>query len=279
MKRTCILLASVQVFLLMTCGFVTVTFGAKSGRHLMEEGDSNDDMLPLESIVSTLLNALDLLCTAVFAFSAALMAGKKGMDLLGMMVVSTVTSTAGGTIRDAILGFTPVFWIQRPIYLLICLVVTIATYVLWPKLENRYGWKDSAKIVCIADSLGLGAFAVLGTQKAAEVNGLDPCIWIVSGLMSATFGGIARDVLCQEPAPRALYPQRTMYAIHPLLGSAVYAGLISKLHVQKDKAAIISFVLISTTRVLSFNSPLRLPHWKSESEKKAHATHKHENLT
>lgn len=275
MKR--ILLASVQVFLLLTCGFVTVTFGAKSGHLLMEEGDSNDDMLPLESIASTLSNALDLLCTAVYAFSAALMAGKKGMDLLGMMVVSTVTSTAGGTIRDAILGFTPVFWIQRPIYLLICLVVTIATYVLWPKLENRYGWKDSAKIVCIADALGLGAFAVLGTQKAAEVNGLDPCIWIVSGLMSATFGGIARDVLCQEP-PRALYPQRTMYAIHPLLGSAVYAGLLSKLHVQKDKAAIMSFVLISSTRILSFNSPLRLPHWKSESEK-AHAPHKHENLT
>lgn len=277
MKRV-LLASSVQVFLLMlTCGFVTATFGAKSGRRLMEEGDSNDDMLPLESIASTLLNALDLLCTAVFAFSAALMAGKKGMDLLGMMVVSTVTSTAGGTIRDVILGFTPVFWIQRPIYLLICLVVTIATYVLWPKLESRYGWKDSAKIVCIADALGLGAFAVLGTQKAAQVSGLDPCVWIVSGLMSATFGGIARDVLCQEP-PRALYSQRTMYAIHPLLGSAVYAGLISKLHVQKDKAAIMSFVLISSTRILSFKSPLRLPHWKSESEK-AHATHKHENLT
>lgn len=144
-------------------------------------------------------------------------------------------------------------------------MVTLATYVVWPTLESKYAWKDSAKIVRLLGALGLGAFAVLGAQKAAEMDGLDPLIWIVSGLMSATFGGVARDVILLEP-PRSLHPQCATCAAHPLLGSAVCTALVSKFYMQKDKAAIISFVLISTTRILSFNNPLRLPRW-SQSQR------------
>ena len=215
------------------------------------------------SDVRSVLNAVDLFGTAVFAFSGAVTAGKKGMDLLGMICIATVTSIGGGTYRDVMLGSTPVFWMRQPVYLEICVVVAIATYLIWPALERKFGWKDSAKVVCISDAFGLGAFAVLGTQRAAEMD-LNPVIWVVSGLVTATFGGITRDVICQEP-PRSMYPYRTMYAIHPLLGSAVYATLIGKFDTQKDTSAIISFLLICFTRILSFNSSVRLPHWNQKT--------------
>lgn len=212
--------------------------------------------------VSRLLNAVDLFGTGVFAFSGTLTAARKGMDLLGMAMLSTVTAVGGGTIRDVLLGSTPVFWMRQPIYLEICVVTTLVTYFIWPYLEKRHGWKDSAKIVCVADALGIGAFAVIGTQKGVALN-LNPLISSVAGLMTATFGGITRDVICQEP-PRSMYPKRTMYAIHPLLGSLLYATLVGKYGAHQDRATVLAFILICSTRILSFNRPMRLPHWSQK---------------
>lgn len=216
--------------------------------------------IEVEHPVGAFLNAVDLFGTGVFAFSGALTAGKKGMDLIGMIIVATVTSVGGGTVRDMLLGSGAVFWMRIPIYFEICVVVTVSTYFIWPLLEKNLGWNDSAKAICTADALGLGAFAVLGTQKGADM-GLDPVLSVVAGIMSSTFGGITRDVVCQQP-PRIMYPHRSLYAIHPLLGSVVYAALTAYFGVLQEHAAVISFLLTFTTRVLSFNSPLRLPHWK-----------------
>lgn len=208
------------------------------------------------------LNAVDLFGTGVFAFSGALTAGKKGMDLLGMVILATVTSVGGGTIRDALLGSTPVFWVRQPVYVEICIATAVCTYLFWPMVETKFGLSDSAKAICVSDALGLGAFAVIGTQKAASMN-LHPTIWVVSGLMTATFGGITRDVICQEP-PRSMYPHRTMYAFHPLLGSALYTALTNQFSVKNDTAAMIAFVVICTCRILSFNRATRLPHWSQK---------------
>ena len=211
--------------------------------------------------VGAFLNAVDLFGTGVFAFSGALTAGKKGMDLIGMIIVATVAAVGGGTVRDTLLGSGPVFWMRVPIYFEICAVVAVATYFIWPMLEKNLGLNDSVKAICTADAFGLGAFAVLGTQKGADM-GLDPVLSVVAGIISSTFGGITRDVVCQQ-RPRVMYPHRSLYAIHPLLGSALYSALTSYFGVPQEKAAVISFLLTFTTRVLSFNSALRLPHWKN----------------
>jgi uncharacterized membrane protein YeiH len=207
------------------------------------------------------LNAVDLFGTGVFAFSGALTAGKKGMDLIGMTIVATVTSVGGGTVRDTLLGSGPVFWMRLPIYFEICVVVAVATYFIWPMLEKKLGVNDSAKVICTADAFGLAAFAVLGTQKGADM-GLGPLMSVVTGIISSTFGGITRDVVCQQ-RPRVMYPHRSLYAIHPLLGSVLYAALTAYFSVPQELAAGLSFLLTFTTRVLSFNSALRLPHWKN----------------
>jgi uncharacterized membrane protein YeiH len=217
--------------------------------------------IEVEHPVGAFLNAVDLFGTGVFAFSGALTAGKKGMDLIGMIIVAAATAVGGGTVRDMLLGSGAVFWMRVPIYFEICAVVAVGTYYIWPMLEKHLGLNDSAKAICTADAFGLGAFAVLGTQKGKDM-GLNPVLSVVAGMISSTFGGITRDVFCQQP-PRIMYPHRSLYGIHPLIGSIVYSTLTAYFGVLQEQAAVISFLLTFTTRVLSFNSPRRLPHWKN----------------
>ena len=210
--------------------------------------------------VDELLRSVDLFGTAIFAFSGALTAGKKGMDLLGMIIIATITSVGGGTVRDLLIDSGTVFWMRQPLYFEICISIAVLTFLVWPTLEHRFGWKDSNKAICIADALGLGAFAVLGTQTAAD-HALKPILWPVIGVMTATFGGVTRDVLCQQK-PRIMYPNRTMYGAPPLLGSCVYAMLTTRCGWGQQTAALTSFLLTCSARMLSFDRPVRLPYWK-----------------
>lgn len=228
-------------------------------------GASNPDAIPLPDIFR-LLNAIDYFGTGVFAFSGALTAAKKGMDLFGIVCLSVISAVGGGTVRDLLLDSGTVFWMNEPIYFEICVATALLTFFLWPPLEKHLSLNESSKAICISDALGLGAFAVLGTQTAADhPEKLDPILWVVSGVMSATFGGITRDVICFEQ-PRVMYPHRTMYAAPPLLGSALYAVLIAHLGVQKDTAAFIAFTLTFLFRLRCFDNPIRLPHWKNVPE-------------
>ena len=214
--------------------------------------------------VDTTLNALDLFGTGVFAFSGAVTAGKKGMDLLGMVIIATITAVGGGTLRDILFDAGPAFWIRLPIYFYSCVTVTLVTFYTWPSLEQKLGWKDSGKTICVADAVGLAAFSVVGAQKGMNMD-LPPIMWVVSGVMTATFGGIIRDVLCLQ-RPRVMYPYRSLYATPPMLGSAVFTVLVQKFNVQIQVATCISFLVTFLSRVGSFYSPLRLPHWSVSDE-------------
>ncbi|CAB9509481.1 UPF0126 inner membrane protein YadS [Seminavis robusta] len=214
------------------------------------------------TMTDSFLYAMDLLGTAVFAFSGALTAGNKGMDLLGMAIIAAVTSCGGGTLRDMALNGGVVFWMKEPLYLVICMGVTLATFFVWPTLEQTLGWKGSEVPVCTADAVGLAAFAVLGAQKAQR-HELHPIMWVVSGLMSACFGGVMRDVLCLQ-RPRILYPERTMYGTAPVIGSTVYAMLAQRAEweMHTHRIASVAFAVTFLVRILAFNNPRRVPHWK-----------------
>ena len=104
----------------------------------------------------------------------------------------------------------------------------------------------------------------MGVQAAARRN-LAPTLWLVSGLMTATFGGIIRDVICGEQ-PRIMYPHRTLYALGPALGALTYAVLDNLANTQSlplttSSITLISFLVAFIARVLSFNKPWRMPHW------------------
>ena len=105
--------------------------------------------------VNLLIESLDILGTTIFAFSGALKAGRKGMDLVGMMIIACITAVGGGTMRDILMmgggEEHVVFWMQTPLYLEISLLTALVTFLLWPKLEEKFGLDaDSAGPICTA---------------------------------------------------------------------------------------------------------------------------------
>jgi uncharacterized membrane protein YeiH len=209
--------------------------------------------------VESFLHAIDIFGTGVFAFSGALKAGKKGMDITGMMIIATITAVGGGTLRDILMDSGTVFWMTTPLYLEISCLVALATFALWPTLEHKFGMQDSSIPICTSDALGLAAFSVLGTRQAANMD-LAPALWVVSGLMTATFGGMIRDVICGE-RPRIMYPDKTLYATGPAVGSLVYTVLYRNSRLGTQQVAAIAFLATFLVRILSFNQPWRMPHW------------------
>ena len=136
------------------------------------------------------LQIIEFTGVAVFAISGALAAGRKSLDLLGVIVIAMVTATGGGTIRDLLLDRT-VFWIARPEYLVVIFFAALLTipYV-------RYS-RPPEKFLQVADALGLALFSIAGARIALslESGGL---IAVVMGTITGAFGGVLRDVLCNE---------------------------------------------------------------------------------
>lgn len=166
-----------------------------------------------EIVIGPILYWLELAGIAVFAASGALTASRKQMDLGGFIVIATATAIGGGTVRDLLLGAKPVYWVSEPTYPLMCAAVAIALFFAAPLFESRF------RALLWADAVGLSLFCATGTEVA--IRGEAP--WIAAvllGVITATFGGIIRDVLCAE-VPLIL--RREVYATAALAGASVYA--------------------------------------------------------
>lgn len=135
---------------------------------------------------------LDYAGVAVFAATGALAASRKELDVIGFLFLASVTGIGGGTFRDLILG-VPVFWVANTDYLTICAAVAILVFFTAYRLESRY------KVILWLDAVGLAAFAVMGAAEGLVVTGSAP-VAVVTGILTATFGGILRDVLAGEPS-------------------------------------------------------------------------------
>lgn len=158
-----------------------------------------------------LLIYFELTGVAVFAVTGALVAARKEMDPFGFLVVGTATGIGGGTLRDLLLDL-PVFWIVDTRFLIAGAVASLATFWLARAFHSRW------TLLLWADALGLALFAVTGTQKALAV-GVTPLIAVVMGVMSASFGGLIRDVLCAEPP---LFFHKEIYPSAAAAGSLAY---------------------------------------------------------
>lgn len=159
----------------------------------------------------TLLLMLDLFGIVVFAISGALAAGRKQMDLFGVMVLSFVTAMGGGTVRDLVLGATPVLWVAKPVYIWLALAAGLATVILARRLRMP------RQLMPLADALGLATFCVIGTERALML-GFGPGVAVVMGVMTAVVGGMIRDLLCGD-VPLIL--RKEIYATAALLGASV----------------------------------------------------------
>jgi len=159
----------------------------------------------------TLFQLLDYASVAVFAASGALAASRKQLDIIGFLFLAGVTGTGGGTLRDLVLG-VPVFWVINPDYVLVCSAVAMIVYFTAHLVESRY------KLLLWLDAIGLALFSTIGAAKGLEISG-SPTIAIISGVLTATFGGILRDLLAHEPSV-LLRPE--VYVTAALVGAAVF---------------------------------------------------------
>ena len=138
----------------------------------------------------TVTSALDWLGIIAFTVTGALVASRKQMDVVGFVVLGTVTGIGGGTLRDVLLGL-PVFWVREPAYLIACAVASTLVFFAAQIPQSRY------RYLLWMDAIGLALFAVTGAEKASQA-GVHFTVAVTMGVITATFGGIVRDLLGGE---------------------------------------------------------------------------------
>ena len=159
--------------------------------------------------------ALDYIGVLVFGISGALKAGQRDMDVFGMFVLALITGVGGGTIRDVLLGESPMFWLKDMNYLALCVLATVGVLVLAPRIVQ---WE---KGLLLFDAIGLGVFTVIGTTKGAQA-GLPIAACIGLGCVTGIGGGVLRDVLALT---RPIVLHREIYALASIGGAALWLAL------------------------------------------------------
>ncbi len=193
---------------------------------------------------------LDLFGVAVFAATGALVASRKEMDIVGFVLLATVTGIGGGTLRDLLLGL-PVFWINAPGYLLICVFVGCIVFFTAHLTISRY------RLLLWFDALGMALFAVVGAEKAL-LAGAGVVVALAMGVITATFGGIIRDVLGAE-SPVIL--SREVYATAALAGAAAFIAC-DALAIGRDAALAAGLVAGFGVRGAALRLKWSLPRYR-----------------
>ena len=155
----------------------------------------------------------DMIGTIACAISGVLVATRLRMDPFGIIVLAGVTAIGGGSVRDMLMGATPVFWISDNTYIYVILI-TVLISVLWLHHIHRF----SVYLLPIIDAFGLATFTIVGAQKALAFGFSGP-VAIVMGCVTGVVGGMIRDLLSGQ-IPFVL--QKEIYASASILGASLY---------------------------------------------------------
>ncbi|MBU2967350.1 trimeric intracellular cation channel family protein [Amphritea sp. 2_MG-2023] len=198
--------------------------------------------------ITAAVNIMGLSAVAVFAISGALDAARQKMDILGFLLIGTVTGLGGGTVRDLLLGKLPVLWIREPVWIIVCLTASAITYFIAPKLASR------TRALLWMDAVGIALFAVVGTEIGLKF-GTSPLIAVCMGVMTASFGGIARDLLCGS---NLTLMNEELYITTMLAGSVTYLTL-NWLQLPNNYDLIGGFLVAFILRALAIMFKVKLP--------------------
>jgi uncharacterized membrane protein YeiH len=203
-----------------------------------------------------LLYVLDLIGVAVFAVCGALAAGRKQLDLIGVIVLGLVTAIGGGTIRDLLLNRHPLFWLVDPAYLIVIISAALITvaYVRWRP--------PPAVTLLYADAVGLAMFSITGA-RIAERGGLPAVACVLLGTITGSAGGVVRDVLSAE-VPQLLQ-RGNLYASAAIFGISLYFVLESA-GVSHAVANLIGVIVIALVRLAAIAFRLQLPVFALEGD-------------
>jgi len=199
---------------------------------------------------------LDWLGVVVFAMTGALVASRKEMDLVGFALLGTVTGIGGGTLRDLLLG-APVFWVNESRYLISCVLVSVLVFFTAHIPHSRYG------LLLWLDAIGLALFAVAGAEKSL-LAGAAPVVAVAMGVITATFGGIIRDILGAE-VPVVL--TKEIYVTAALVGACTFVGA-TFIGLPREIAFGAGFAIALTIRTAALRWGWSLPRYRPRSRSK-----------
>ncbi|MDF2971939.1 MAG: rane protein, partial [Microvirga sp.] len=194
---------------------------------------------------------LDWFGIVVFATTGALVASRKQMDVVGFVLLGTATGIGGGTIRDTLINALPVFWVREPAYLVTCVVVSCTAFFLAHIPQSRL------KLLLWCDAVGMALFAVTGAERALMYEA-HPIVAVAMGVITATFGGIVRDVLGGE-SPVIL--SREIYVSAALGGAAIFVALAA-LGIPREYALAGGFLAGLAIRAAALRWDWSLPRYR-----------------
>lgn len=200
--------------------------------------------------VTEILRGLDLLSAIVFAITGALVASRKELDLVGFLWFGVLTGVGGGTLRDLLLG-VPVFWVVDPTPIALCLAASAVLHFTAHVLSSRY------RLILWLDAAGMALVAVAGAAKSLDA-GVGALVAIVMGVVTASVGGIVRDLLGQEPS---IVLRREIYVTAAALGASIFVLVESTFHLREISMAS-GLVAAFTLRGLALRFDLSLPAYR-----------------
>jgi uncharacterized membrane protein YeiH len=196
-----------------------------------------------------LIFSLQMAAAMVCAVGGALAAGRKRLDVVGVVFVSFVAAVGGGSLRDLLLDRNPVFWLAQPSYLTVSLVAGALT---WLYIRR---WPAPARFLDFIDAFGLALFTISGIQIAQEA-GQSALICLVMGVITGVAGGLLRDLLCGEIP--SVFKGGQLYASAALLGGMVFV-LADVFDVGARLSALAGAATIVILRLAALHWGWRLP--------------------
>lgn len=187
-----------------------------------------------------MFHLLDIIGTMAFAMSGALTAMHKKLDPFGVFIIAFVTAVGGGTLRDVLIGRTPVGWMQNLQYVYVIILGYFLAIIFRKKFDKL------RTSLFLFDTIGLGVFTLIGLERGL-LTGLHPVICVALGTMTACFGGVTRDILCNE-IPNVF--REEIYATICIFGGIVFFGL-RKLNLNDDILYLVTSLVIILIRLLA----------------------------
>lgn len=195
-----------------------------------------------------MFHLLDIIGTMAFAMSGALTAMSKKLDPFGVFIIAFVTAVGGGTLRDILIGRTPVGWMLDVNYVYVIVIGFILAIIFRKKFDRL------RTSLFFFDTIGLGVFTLIGLEKGINI-GLNPVICIALGTMTACFGGVIRDILCTEIP---VIFRREIYATICIFGGIVFF-MLRKFNLDSDVLYLATSLFIISVRLMAVKFKWHLP--------------------
>lgn len=201
-----------------------------------------------------LIYLLDLCAVAVCAITATLEARRRELDLFGVVVIAVISGIGGGTVRDLLLGRLPVYWIHDPVYVVVGMVAGTLTFFLGRRLRLPKNF------FLVPDAIGLALFTVIGTSIAMQL-GVPWLIAALMGVITGVFGGVIRDILCNEVP---LIFRTDLYATASFAGALLLIALDSA-GMPHSLAVLAAMLATVAIRLAAIRWHIHLPRLRSDA--------------